>query len=66
MQPYPHHYTASATGQPDGLTRATLSLPAGSDETRATVLLEKAEHSCLIANSLKGQRELHVHFKPAG
>jgi len=144
MHPYPHHYTASATGQPDGLitaategvalihcasppqfdgpegqwspetmlmaaladcfvltfravargskfswsslhctvegtlerveggsqftrylTRAVLSLPAGSDETRATILLEKAEHSCLIANSVKGLRELHVAFKAA-
>lgn len=145
MHPYPHHYAASATGQPDGLitaategvallhsapppqfdgpegqwspetllmaaladcfvltfravargskfqwislhctvegtlervaggsqftryvTRATLSLPAGSDQARAAVLLEKAEHSCLIANSLKGERELQLHLNVAG
>jgi organic hydroperoxide reductase OsmC/OhrA len=38
---------------------ATLRVPAGTDEARATKLLEKAEHVCLISNSLVGQRHLH-------
>jgi organic hydroperoxide reductase OsmC/OhrA len=40
------------------VTRATLRVPAGSDAARARQLLEKAEHGCLIANSLNGAREL--------
>jgi peroxiredoxin-like protein len=38
---------------------ATLRVPAGTDITRATKLLEKAEQVCLISNSLVGQRHLH-------
>jgi len=40
------------------VTRATLQVPAGADEAKAKLLLEKAEHSCLITNSLNGTREL--------
>lgn len=39
-------------------THATLTVPAGTDRARAQTLLEKAEHVCLIANSLNGEREL--------
>jgi organic hydroperoxide reductase OsmC/OhrA len=38
--------------------RATLHAPAGVDRARATQLLEKAEHGCLVAASLNGVREL--------
>src|SRR5512145_2061624 len=38
---------------------ATLRVPAGTDPARATTLLEKAEHVCLISNSLVGTRHLH-------
>jgi peroxiredoxin-like protein len=38
---------------------ATLRVPAGTDQERAAKLLEKAEHVCLISNSLVGQRHLH-------
>jgi len=38
--------------------RATLRVPAGTDETKARQLLERAEHVCLISNSLVGQRSL--------
>ncbi|MDH4106125.1 MAG: OsmC family protein [Gammaproteobacteria bacterium] len=38
---------------------ATLRVPAGTDVARATTLLEKAEHVCLISNSLNGERHLH-------
>jgi organic hydroperoxide reductase OsmC/OhrA len=38
---------------------ATLRVPAGTDAAQATKLLEKAEHVCLISNSLVGQRHLH-------
>jgi len=34
--------------------RARLDVPAGSDPERARRLLEKAERTCLISNSLKG------------
>jgi organic hydroperoxide reductase OsmC/OhrA len=40
------------------VSRARLVVPAGSDESKARFLLEKAEHGCLIANSLTAQREL--------
>jgi organic hydroperoxide reductase OsmC/OhrA len=40
------------------ITRARLAVPAGTDEARARQLLEKAEHGCLVANSLSGAREL--------
>jgi len=38
--------------------RATLRVPAGTDQDRATKLLEKAEHVCLVSNSLVAQRRL--------
>ena len=40
------------------VVRATLRVPAGTDETKARQLLERAEHVCLISNSLVGQRSL--------
>ena len=40
------------------VTRATLRVPAGSDAAKARLLMDKAEHGCLIANSLNGSREL--------
>jgi len=43
-------------------TFATLSVAAGTDETNARALLERAEHGCLIANSLRGARALEVQI----
>ena len=40
------------------ITRVTLKVPAGTDRVRAQTLLEKAEHVCLVSNSLNGEREL--------
>jgi organic hydroperoxide reductase OsmC/OhrA len=40
------------------VSRARLVVPAGADESKARLLLEKAEHGCLIANSLTAKREL--------
>ena len=37
-------------------TRAVLTVPSGANEALARKLLEKAEHGCLIANSLRGDR----------
>lgn len=37
---------------------AKLVVPAGTDETKAQRILEKAEHTCLITNSLKAQVNL--------
>lgn len=39
-------------------THATLEIPAGGDAAKARELLEKAEHRCLISNSLRGTRTL--------
>jgi organic hydroperoxide reductase OsmC/OhrA len=41
-------------------TFATLTVPAGSDAAKARELLERAEHSCLITNSLLGTRVLEA------
>lgn len=49
-------------GQSSRFTRFTtvaeLLVPEGADTTKARELLERAEHGCLIANSLTGSREL--------
>ena len=39
---------------------ATLNLPVGGNEDKARRLLEKAEHVCLITNSLKAKSHLDV------
>jgi organic hydroperoxide reductase OsmC/OhrA len=39
-------------------THATLRISADADEARGRVLMDKAEHSCLVANSLRGTRTL--------
>jgi organic hydroperoxide reductase OsmC/OhrA len=41
-------------------TRAKLHVPAGADIERAKKLLEKAELTCLVANSLNSERHLTV------
>ena len=38
--------------------RATLRVPAGTDEAKAKQLLERAEHVCLISNSLVAERRI--------
>jgi len=40
------------------VVHATLRVPAGTDQDRATKLLEKSEHVCLVSNSLVAQRRL--------
>jgi organic hydroperoxide reductase OsmC/OhrA len=42
---------------------AKLTVPTGSDAAKARSLLERAEHSCLIANSLRGTRTLEVEVR---
>ena len=46
---------------------ATLHVPLGSNEEKAQRLLQKAEHACLITNSLKAESELEatVHVAAA-
>ncbi len=41
-------------------THARLHVPAGADVERARKLLEKAEFTCLVANSLSSERHLTV------
>ena len=48
------------------VTHATLAMPAGPDAAKAHALLEKAEARCLVANSLKGARELAVEIVRTG
>lgn len=40
--------------------RATLGVPAGANEERARLLLEKAERTCLVSNSLKAESTLEA------
>jgi organic hydroperoxide reductase OsmC/OhrA len=41
-------------------TFANLTVPAGTDVAKARDLLERAEHSCLISNSLRATRALEA------
>lgn len=41
-------------------THANLVVPAGVDIDKARSLLAQAEHGCLIANSLRGERSLQI------
>lgn len=43
-------------------TFANLTVPEGADTGRARELLERAEHGCLIANSLRGSRALETQI----
>jgi len=47
--------------------KVTLEIPEGAKEDRALRLLDKAEHHCLITNSLKAstQMEAEVRVTPA-
>lgn len=47
-------------------TQATLEVPAGTDVAKARSLLDKAEHICLIANSLNAERSLTAEVRVAG
>jgi organic hydroperoxide reductase OsmC/OhrA len=46
--------------------RAWLRVPAGTDEARSRSLLEKAERTCFITNSLKGKTHLVANVEVAG
>lgn len=41
-------------------TVARLAVPPGADHARARLLLGRAEHACLITNSLRGERTLSI------
>lgn len=45
--------------------RVVLNAPAGTDEKQAMRLLEKAERSCLITNSLKAETHLEAEVRSA-
>lgn len=65
--------TCEVTGTLDKIDRATqfthfdlvvvLTLAEGSNEEKAQRLLEKAEHHCLITNSLKAKSELETRIQ---
>lgn len=46
-------------------THVTLTVPAGADAASARGLLARAEHGCLISNSLSGTRTLEVEILTA-
>ncbi len=46
--------------------RAVITVPANTDQARAKQLLDKAEHGCLVANSLTGERTLTVDVRTQG
>ncbi len=46
--------------------KASLRVPPGTDEARARSLLEKAEKTCFITNSLKGASHLVTSIEVAG
>ena len=46
-------------------TFAKLAVPAGTDIGKARELLERAEHGCLIANSVRGARTLEAEVVAA-
>lgn len=45
------------------LLRATLTVQGDADEAKARALLERSEHSCLISNSVRGERTLQVTIR---
>ena len=44
------------------VTHAKLIVPKGADDAAARKLLERAEHGCLIGNSLRGERHLEAQI----
>jgi organic hydroperoxide reductase OsmC/OhrA len=46
-------------------SRATLTVPRGADASKARELLQRSEHDCLVAKSLKGERTLEVSILEA-
>lgn len=48
------------------VTVAKLTLPAGGDTAKAYALLERAEKTCLISNSLRGAHTLQAEVVTAG
>lgn len=46
-------------------TVARLTVPLGADRAKARLLLARAEHACLIANSLRGERTLSTEVVSA-
>jgi peroxiredoxin-like protein len=46
--------------------RASLRVPAGTDEARAQRLLERAEQTCLVTNSLKAKSHLSASVEAGG
>lgn len=45
--------------------RAVLDVPAGTDEQKATRIMQKAEHACLISNSLNAEVRLETTVRGA-
>ena len=45
------------------VTHVRLAIPADTDEAAARQVLERAEHGCLIANSLRGERRLEAEIE---
>ena len=48
------------------VTFATLTVVDGADQVKARALLERAERSCLVSNSLRGSRTLEAEVRTSG
>ncbi|MBT8085691.1 MAG: OsmC family peroxiredoxin [Woeseia sp.] len=46
--------------------KAVLDVPAGTDEQKAERIMQKAEHACLISNSLKAETHLDTEVRFTG
>lgn len=46
--------------------KVSLTIPQGTDESKAMRLLEKAEHACLITNSLSSESHLDAEVRVTG
>jgi organic hydroperoxide reductase OsmC/OhrA len=55
-------HIGSATQFTSFATTARLTVPPGADHAKARLLLGRAEHTCLISNSLRGERTLSMEI----
>jgi len=58
-------HTGDCTAFTRFATTVRLTLPPGADHAKARLLLGRAEHACLIANSLRGERTLSAELATA-
>jgi hypothetical protein len=72
MQPFPHYYVVHANAPSSGSLHVSAdgvpdleSADSDADHDLCRGVAAKAEGSCLVANSLKAQRELRLEIRTA-